>query len=854
MSENQELCTALLHADTECEVISILEKHGYWEKRALWRNYGDIANNWGQSGNQQSLAEAALAEKIVNSVDARLINECRMRGIDPASREAPQTMRKAVAQFFDNSSGEKMATGGLIEDWGDPKMREIADGITLTATGTRPEGLSLTIADCGEGQTPNRLPDTILSLSKSNKQYIPFVQGKFNQGGTGALRFCGEQNLQLVISKRNPAFLDDAASEIDHEWSFTIVRREFPTGEPGTSQSSMYTYLAPVGVGETARARNGGVLSFTAKSFGIYPDDEDPYGRQAEYGTAIKLYDYQFLGDRSNILRGKRGRSLLSRIDLLLPEIALPVRFYEYRKSKTGKYLDVGSRRTSLAGLLRRIKDTPNVEDGFPVRLPFQPGGEKLIANVFAFVPEGSDPDQDDDDGDGQKSTRKLGGIQSYRRSEGVVFVRGGQTQGTLPKDFFGREAVKMKPIKDELLVFVECDDLNIVTRENLFMASRDRLTNDKFKKSLVESLEAALRDCQELRDLRSKRQQERTQERLKDDKPLNEVLQTLIKSSPNLTTLLKFGGRISAPFNTVPTGTADVDEFKGEVYPTFFKNKGVEYGQSMLRSCPINYRMRLTFETDARNDYFTRAAERGSFDLTWKGSDASEFKASPVGPNLKNGIATVMVDLPSGASVGDEIEFIARTHDAHRLFENHIRVTVKPKAEKAEGGGGRSKPPKDEDGDERERPTALDSPKIQPVYRDDWEQHGFDENTAMKIEFMSYSDDESSELYLFKVNMDNMPLESEAKMKKLSKDAFQLLRQQFMYANVLIGLSMILEDKQSKKENLDDQEEEAPREPIEDRVEQTCRALAAFIPALISLGKNDLETDDTLEGLEETA
>jgi hypothetical protein len=35
------------------------------------------------------------------------------------------------------------------------------------------------------------MPETILSLARSNKMYIPFVQGQFNQGGTGALRFCG---------------------------------------------------------------------------------------------------------------------------------------------------------------------------------------------------------------------------------------------------------------------------------------------------------------------------------------------------------------------------------------------------------------------------------------------------------------------------------------------------------------------------------------------------------------------------------------------------------------------------------------------------------------------------------------
>ncbi len=846
MSDNQKLCAALLRADSEGEVITLLKKHGYWDKPSLWRHYGDVENNWGQSGNQQSLAEAALAEKIVNSVDARLINECRMRGIDPASAQAPQSIRSAVAQFFENSAGNKIATGGLIEDWSIQKTREVADGITLTATGTRPEGLNITISDCGEGQSPDRLPDTILSLSKSNKQYIAFVQGQFNQGGTGALRFCGKNNLQLVISKRNPAFLDESASARDHEWCFTVVRREFPTGEPGTPKNSVYTYLAPIGVGSGVEERHGAVLSFPAETFPIYPDDNDPYGREAPYGTAIKLYDYNFLGEKSNILRGK---SLLSRLDLLLPEVALPVRFYEYRKNKAGDYLDVGSRRTTVSGLLRRIKGSDNVETDFPVRIPFQPAGEKMIASVFAFVPEGSVKDSDDENGD--TSGKKLGGVRGYRKREGIVFLRNGQTQGSLPKDFFRREAVKMKPLADDLLVFVECDDLTSVTREDLFMPSRDRLADNEFKQVLVDSLEKAIRDCQELKDLRNKRQQERMNERLQDDQPLTDVLQSLIKSSPNLTTLLKLGQRISAPFKTVATGSDSKEEFKGEVYPTFFKNKGVDYGQTLSRACPINNRMRLTFETDARNDYFTRAAERGAFDLTWKGSDGTEYKASPNGPTLKNGIAVVMVDLPSGASVDDEIEFVARTHDAHRLFENHIKVAVKPQAEKPGGGNGERKPPKKNEGEDRERPSELESPAIKRVYRDQWEAESFDEFTAMKIESIGYSDDEAAEFYEFKVNMDNTPLESEAKQKRLSRESTTLLREQFLYANVLVGLSLLLEEKRAKKSK--DADGEAPAETIEERVDRTCRALAPFMPALISLGTSELDTDDAVEGLEET-
>ena len=202
----RDLCVSLISAETEDEVIGLLQGAGYWDDPTVWRHYGDVENTWGQGGNQQSLAEAALVEKIVTSVDARLINECLERGIDPKGPDAPKTIREAVSRFFEGGSGKQIAVGDFSEEWAPEKIREVAQGITLCATGTKPI-LNLTISDCGEGQTPRKLPTTIMSLSKSNKMYIPFVQGQFNQGGTGALRFCGKNNIQLVISRRNPKLL-----------------------------------------------------------------------------------------------------------------------------------------------------------------------------------------------------------------------------------------------------------------------------------------------------------------------------------------------------------------------------------------------------------------------------------------------------------------------------------------------------------------------------------------------------------------------------------------------------------------------------------------------------------------------
>lgn len=837
MNDARRLCADLLRADSGDEVVGILKDNRYWDDAGLWRYYGDVENNWGQSGNQQSLAEAALAEKIVNSVDARLIGECRALGIDPSGPDAPRSIRSAVARFFEDGSGENGAMRGQFENWSAKKIREIAEGITLTATGARPDQLNITISDCGEGQTPDRLPDTILSLNRSNKQNIAFVQGQFNQGGTGALRFCGKENLQLVISRRNPALLDEGASARDREWCFTIVRREYPTGEPGSRRNSAYTYLAPIGA--EREPRRGSVLSFAADGFPFHPDENGPYGREAGHGTAIKLYEYNFIGSRSNIIR---GRSLKSRLDLLLPKIALPLRVYEYRKNSSGNYLDA-NRGATLTGLLRRIGDGMNVEKGFPVRIPFQPSGQKLTAEVFAFAPEDSQ-NLGAGSGGAPSSSRRSGSARGHLGREGIVFILNGQTQGHLSRDFFRRDAVKMKPIADDLLVFVDCDKMSGIAREDLFMTSRDRLTDNRFKRDLELSLENALRDCRELRDLRNRRQQERVRRRIEDEKELNDILQSLIRKSPNLTALFHLGRRITAPFDARTPGEDEDDEFKGEYYPTYFRNRNRKYGETLNRECPVNRPMQLVFETNAANDYFTRHAHRGEFELKCADDDGEERVISMYGPVLDNGVAAVVVELPDDADVGDRFEFVAMTtNEAHEPFVNRIAVSVAPASEKGGNDAGKREDPGDRKVSSRKRDSEMDTPKIRRVYREDWDAEGFDEFAAMKIKSIGYVDNEKTELYEFMINMNNAPLENEAKSKRLSNADTHLLRENFLYANVLVGLSLLLDEKQGRSGEKPGRDA-AQAETVEERVERVCRALAPFVPTLIALGSLGAETN----------
>jgi hypothetical protein len=753
--------------------------------------------------------------------------------------KAPHSITEAVARFFEGAEPGKKQTSGLIENWTDDRIREVAQGITLTATGTRPT-LNLTIADIGEGQSPQRLPKTILSLNRANKMYIPFVQGQFNQGGTGALRFCGTRNLQLVISRRNPALLGPDPDERDTEWGFTIVRRERASESTDGRRNSIFTFLAPVGVGKDHEPRHGDVLSFKAATVPVFPDDNEAYGREASFGTAIKLYEYQYIGERSNIIMGRRV--ILRRLELLLPEIALPVRLYEFRQNAAGKILPKGSRETTLVGLRRRLIDNENVEDGFPISLNFSPNGEKLIADVYVFKPEGTERDDDDEDEQG-KDRKKLGGIKSYRKREGVVFVRNGQTQGHLPRDFFKRDSLKLKPLAEDMLVFVDCGKMNDDVREDLFMPSRDRLTDNAFKAELIDCLDQALKADDTLKQLRNKRQRERVSQQLKDDQPLNDVLQNLIKSSPNLTQLLQLGQRISAPFNTIKVASSPEKEFKGEIYPTFFKLKNVDYGKLFKRGAPINQRMKFTFETDARDDYFRRRIERGNFSLVYLDKKGKEHDSSYVGPSLKGGIATVMANLPKDAAVGDIIAYTARTDDPHRTFENQIEIMVKPAVESHSGGSGERKAPHTKPGQDREIPKQLSSPKIERVYRDDWgkQKPPFDEDTAMRVEVAGYEGAEENEVYEFRINMDNMPLLNEVKQRRLDDTP---ARNQFLYGNVLVGLSLLLQHKQ-----LSPKEREGWS--VESRIEETTRALAPYMLALTSLAQHELSDAEEIDGLE---
>ncbi len=834
----KKLCLDILAADTEADVIALLNTADLWSSPSAWRLYGDRENNFSTIGNQQSRPDAALVEKLVNSEDARLMSECMRRGIDPESPNAPQSMRAAVARFFDEKDITTHPTAGRIALWSDEKRRTVAHGITLSATGASPrQGRPcFTIADCGEGQTPDRMPDTLLSLDKSNKLRIPFVQGKFNMGGTGVLKFCGRNNLELVLSKRDPKILPQNASESDSLWGFTVVRREDP---PEGSRSSVYTYLAPVGADQTPG--KGGVLRFEAEELAILPDKKQAYTRAAQWGTLIKLYE--FGGSTSsfsntNILM-KDG--LLSRMDLLLAEPALPIRLHECRSTYTGHS---GSFDTSLTGLIVRLEDVKqeNLEPDFPVSCPLSVDGEKMMATIYAF---------------------KKGRADTYRKDEGIIFTMNGQVHGNLTKAFFTRQkAGRLDYIANSLLVIVDCSDISARAREDLFMNSRDRLSQNPTRQAIESQLEVMLKENAGLAELKSRRRAEEIQSKLAEEKPLEDIIQSLLKHSPTLASLFLTGARATNPFKTVDVSQRE-KEFEGKHHPTYFKFKGKDYGKVLSRDCNLGQRCRITFETDTVNDYFSRQVNPGTFVLSLVSGQNRSLVSDYVGPFPQNGIAVLSLELPQNAQVGDSLEFEATVSDPTLLqdFTNCFSLSVKAEVQPNGNPGTRRKPPVDDPGDEREIPSGIALPNIIPIEETNWSsvEPAFHKHSALRVRTTDVQDstangngDDRHDVFDFIINMDNVFLKSELKN---SKDAIELVQKRWQYALVLVGLALLHDDKQKSKseagkrkdsawQETDSDQDESGSEQIDQRIEALTIALApVLLPMIESLGALDIDT-----------
>jgi hypothetical protein len=786
----RDLFEQLKFAEDEEGVDSILRDAGYLaDDPAIWVPFGSVENNFATIGNQQSDPTGAFAEKIINSIDAMLMGASFQYGINPKGPEAPPTMTDAVARFFH-------VRDGRLSRLSREELRELSENIHVVAVGA-PKGSkkypSYLIIDRGEGQTPAMFPHTFLSLMRTNKLDIPFVQGKFNAGGTGVLQFCGEKNYQLIVSRRQPGCPVGPNDHTQDLWGFTLVRRLLPSKG---RRSSMYVYLAP----------GGQVPSFQADAIRVLPGPSsknqpaDPYAFDLPYGTCIKLYNYRWKGTSTITTDGRYE------LERFLLSSCLPFRITETREGFRANYYSA----TVTGGWNRATAETDDggtrhLEEGFPAYGELNLGGIGTLPYQIAVF------------------TKPL--KDKERFPHGVSFVINGQVHGTFSADFV-KSKLKFDYLTDKygpLLVLVDSTNMNEKVREDFFMASRDRFRRNEVYREIEQKLTDELRDHPGLQAINQQRRKEELEQHLNEEGPID-VFQKLLKADPTLAALFSAGDRLST---TTGPGNSPAP-FVGRKFPTFFRLKNPK--ERSIKSCPINRTCRVEFETDAANDYFKRADTPGTLTIE-PTLDLLEHN------RLWNGRFETRFRVPWDAEVGALIPVTVTVSDvAHpNPFVCHFTLKAEPEVleDSPSGPSGGSQKPSPNG---RTTQGVLAPPRYREVRKAEWEKHTppFTPYESLRIKH------DGHEGYDYLVNIDSAFLLRELKTAK--ENDKPLIKFWFVWGLILAALGMFNHVERLAKERVKmskqngglatEVEDEEP-DPLE-HINRACNGLAEMIVPII--------------------
>ena len=675
----ESLFWELFRADRERAVDGVIDSHRDFADPANWMPYGQNESNFGVVENQQASPIPALVEKIINSIDAILTRRCYEEGINPQSRSAPRSIDEAVKRFFP-----------LSRDWDlRESRRKQAESIQIIADGPKLE-TSLLVYDDGEGQHPDDFEDTFLSLLRGNKNEIHFVQGKYNMGGAGAIAFCGQQRYQLIGSRRWDGSGD---------FGFTLLRRHPLTKqEKSTKRNTWYEYFAPKGC---------------IPSFSMQQLDFGLRNRSFTTGTIIKLYSYDLpKGSRSVI-----SRDLNQSLNEFLFNPALPF----FTIDQPSRYPDDRALHRDIYGLKRRLEDSIGyVEASFSESLSDSEIGSAKIT-TYVFRPRVGDRTV--------RETKRTIRREFFKNNMTVIFSVNGQVHGHYTSEFVSR-TLKFQLLKDYVLIHVDCTDLDMDFRQELFMASRDRLKDGKESRDLRQRLGNLLKSGR-LKEIYKARKSQISV----DDADADKLLRSLTRNLPfrndlmrlfDHTLKLKGSGR-GAPKKKRPkkraTTRPDPPPFHPQRFPSFLRAELPDRatGTPMVQ-IPLGGKRTVKFSTDVENQYFDRVSEPGELSVA-----LLKFEASGGGggdrplPNDVSDLFNLVKSSPNegtvrlglnptrDVAVGDAMTISATLTGPEGGFQENIlvKITDRERAKKPAAKG-------DEESD-----PELGLPKLVRTYRD---------------------------------------------------------------------------------------------------------------------------------------
>jgi len=647
----EKLFWQLFNAESEDEINKIVNSNKLFNDTNNWKPYGGNVGNFGTFESQQNHPIPALIEKITNSIDATLIKDCKIHGIDPKSQDAPKSMNEAVEKFYNVKNGE-------IGELTNKERRELAENIQIIATGDKTQPC-ITIYDAGEGQIPEEFEDTFLSLQKNNKTSIHFVQGKYNMGSTGAVVFCGDKKYQLIASKRNIELNGGKESR----FGFTLVRRHPLSKEEIETdvRTTYYEYFCP---------------DKQIASFIINEIDLGLYNRKFKSGSIVKLYSYQLpKGSRSDVTL-----DLWRDLNQYMYHLPLPISVYEKRdyRGKTPSKPVLGNR-TRIT-----IDSRDKVNKTIQFTIPKESGLGDINIEVIIF---NSDVEH-----------------REFIKNKSIIFTQNGQVHASEGQSFISQN-LGFSLLKTTTLIHVDCTNIPTEIRQDLFMSNRTHLKQCPKTEHLLDEVIELLKKSSELKRLNN----ERKNSLLRDSKSNKDLIEKFLSKLPvdkDVVNLLKKNGSLDFlksagnKINSNNHKQKNTEQKKLNRFPSIFNlNLKKDKNGKVYKTIPLDSTGKATIETDVEDDYLFRPAEKGKFEIQILQKRNKTDK--PVNPNPNpfpddvtdvltinregptDGTIKLLIKPNERAKIGDEIEIRARLSAPGEEFECVFNVIVDEKIDK---------------------------------------------------------------------------------------------------------------------------------------------------------------------------
>ncbi len=624
---NKEILLKLLKATKQEDVTDLINTHAFF-KNARWAYYGNQENNAGTIKAQSPDPVGALVEKITNGIDALLTRMCWDKKIDPTSSSTPQSQHDAIKKFF----GEKITNFELS----DKEVREIAaKTVRIIGEGTS-EKPTFSFIDFGEGQHPKDFPKTFLSIGGSNKIKIKFAHGVYNQGGSAALKFCGN-GYQLILSRRAPNIQNGQ----DDMWGFSLVRERYEQG----FKAEWYEYCIV----------DGEVPSFPYEPLKVLPD-----GEVFESGSFLRLYSYA-LKNPNFFITDQREKGLAREINKRYFSMPLPIQITELRIQLPG-WSEKQNKFTRIYGLWRLLKK--QIDNKKIVRTTLS-----LKSELGVFGLRDIDIIILNDEGDEGRKSKSL--------SEPKVFLTvNGQSQHT-ESGYFLKADCLLPDLAPYMVVHIDLSNASYQANK-VFHTARSGVIDipeyGEFHKRLTDSIKGD----EALKELNREYKERKIRNAQPEDKELSRYIGRLVKDNPFLAQFFNVGEEVPTE---KPEGPKK--EYLGEYIPTIF-----ELGEDK-KEIPYNRYARLRIKTDATNDYLTRTKDKG--ELRWTSSKLVQINHY----SLKNGFLPVRIEPVKDVKPGDtDIITFELTRPNQDSLKVNLKIIIDEFEEPKTSPSGPEKPP----------------------------------------------------------------------------------------------------------------------------------------------------------------